>query len=92
MLRVKLQPHEGGPAVTSQATISPLEATDRLAIRELIDAYAHCADCHYAAMAPTDPAAKRNKLDDETVLGDGSHATRLWCCTVCRDGVIGEGG
>jgi ketosteroid isomerase-like protein len=33
-----------GPAVTSHATISPLEAADRLAIRELIDAYAHCAD------------------------------------------------
>jgi ketosteroid isomerase-like protein len=30
--------------VTSHATISPLEAADRLAIRELIDAYAHCAD------------------------------------------------
>jgi hypothetical protein len=29
---------------------------------------------------------------DETVLGDGSHATRLRCCTVCRDGVIGKGG
>src|SRR5260370_27444809 len=33
-----------GPAMTSHATISPLEAADRLAIRELIDAYAHCAD------------------------------------------------
>jgi ketosteroid isomerase-like protein len=30
--------------VTSHATISALEAADRLAIRELIDAYAHCAD------------------------------------------------
>jgi ketosteroid isomerase-like protein len=30
--------------VTSHATISPLETADRLAIRELIDAYAHCAD------------------------------------------------
>ncbi len=30
--------------MTSDATISPLEAADRLAIRELIDAYAHCAD------------------------------------------------
>jgi SnoaL-like domain len=26
------------------ATISPVEAADRLAIRELVDAYAHCAD------------------------------------------------
>jgi ketosteroid isomerase-like protein len=30
--------------MTCHATISPLEAADRLAIRELIDAYAHCAD------------------------------------------------
>ncbi len=30
--------------MTSHAAISPLEAADRLAIRELIDAYARCAD------------------------------------------------
>jgi ketosteroid isomerase-like protein len=30
--------------VTSRTGISPQEAADRLAIRELIDAYAHCAD------------------------------------------------
>src|SRR5216683_1318918 len=30
--------------MTSHATISSQEAADRLAIRELIDAYAHCAD------------------------------------------------
>jgi ketosteroid isomerase-like protein len=30
--------------VTSHISISPKEAADRLAIRELIDAYAHCAD------------------------------------------------
>jgi ketosteroid isomerase-like protein len=30
--------------MTSHTTISPLEAADRLAIRELVDAYAHCAD------------------------------------------------
>ena len=30
--------------MTSHATISPPEAADRLAIRELIDASAHCAD------------------------------------------------
>ena len=30
--------------MTSHTTISPQEAADRLAIRELIDAYAHCAD------------------------------------------------
>ena len=30
--------------MTSPATLSPEEAADRLAIRELVDAYAHCAD------------------------------------------------
>lgn len=30
--------------MTKHATISPNEAADRLAIRELIEAYAHCAD------------------------------------------------
>ncbi|MFE7802703.1 nuclear transport factor 2 family protein [Nocardia sp. NPDC057440] len=30
--------------MSSHSTISPTEAADRLAIRELIDAYAHCAD------------------------------------------------
>jgi ketosteroid isomerase-like protein len=30
--------------VTSTTAISPDEAADRLAIRELVDAYAHCAD------------------------------------------------
>jgi hypothetical protein len=30
--------------VSKHATISPEEAADRLAIRELVDAYAHCAD------------------------------------------------
>jgi len=30
--------------MASQATVSPVEAADRLAIRELFDAYAHCAD------------------------------------------------
>jgi hypothetical protein len=30
--------------MASHTTISPEEAADRLAIRELIDAYAHCAD------------------------------------------------
>ncbi|MEZ0109537.1 ketosteroid isomerase-like protein [Catenulispora sp. EB89] len=30
--------------MTSPATLSPAEAADRLAIRELVDAYAHCAD------------------------------------------------
>jgi ketosteroid isomerase-like protein len=31
-------------AMTMHGAISPEEAADRLAIRELIDAYAHCAD------------------------------------------------
>jgi ketosteroid isomerase-like protein len=30
--------------MATHATVSPREAGDRLAIRELIDAYAHCAD------------------------------------------------
>jgi len=30
--------------MSKHATISPSEATDRLAIRELVEAYAHCAD------------------------------------------------
>jgi hypothetical protein len=30
--------------MSNHATVSPSEATDRLAIRELIEAYAHCAD------------------------------------------------
>src|SRR6202035_2820838 len=33
-----------GPGMTPHTAISPQEAADRLAIRELIDAYAHCAD------------------------------------------------
>ena len=30
--------------MSSHASISPVEAADRLAIRELLEAYAHCAD------------------------------------------------
>ena len=30
--------------MTAHTTVSPAEAADRLAIRELFDAYAHCAD------------------------------------------------
>jgi hypothetical protein len=33
-----------GLGVTSQILLSPQQAADRLAIRELFDAYAHCAD------------------------------------------------
>jgi hypothetical protein len=32
------------PHMSQHATVSPTEAADRLAIRELIEAYAHCAD------------------------------------------------
>jgi ketosteroid isomerase-like protein len=30
--------------MSKHASISPTEAADRLAIRELVEAYAHCAD------------------------------------------------
>jgi hypothetical protein len=30
--------------MSKDTSISPTEATDRLAIRELVEAYAHCAD------------------------------------------------
>src|SRR6201982_2958956 len=32
------------PAMTKHLAVSPSEAADRLAIRELVEAYAHCAD------------------------------------------------
>jgi ketosteroid isomerase-like protein len=35
--------------MTSHPAISPQEAADRLAIRELVDAYAHCADTRDAS-------------------------------------------
>src|SRR5882724_1176813 len=35
---------QGGPIMSTHVTISPSEAADRLAIRELVEAYAHCAD------------------------------------------------
>jgi hypothetical protein len=34
----------GGRILSKQVSISPNEAADRLAIRELVEAYAHCAD------------------------------------------------
>ena len=34
--------------MSQHLTISPAEAADRLAIRELVEAYAHCADCRDA--------------------------------------------
>src|ERR1700730_4792420 len=35
--------------MSKHVSISPAEAADRLAIRELVDAYAHCADRRDAA-------------------------------------------
>jgi SnoaL-like domain len=35
---------EGALSMSQHVAISPTEAADRLAIRELIEAYAHCAD------------------------------------------------
>jgi SnoaL-like domain len=35
---------KGGQLMSKHATISPSEAADRLAIRELVEAYAHCAN------------------------------------------------
>ena len=34
--------------MSKHAKISPEEAADRLAVRELVEAYAHCADCRDA--------------------------------------------
>ena len=34
----------GDQFMSKHVTISPVEAADRLAIRELVEAYAHCAD------------------------------------------------
>ena len=36
--------HTGGVIMSKHIRISPEEAADRLAIRELVEAYAHCAD------------------------------------------------
>jgi hypothetical protein len=36
--------NQGNHVMMKHATISPNEAADRLAIRELIESYAHCAD------------------------------------------------
>jgi hypothetical protein len=35
---------KGGQLMSKHLTISPAEAADRLAMRELVEAYAHCAD------------------------------------------------
>jgi hypothetical protein len=42
--RLSVRNEQGDQLVTKHVTISPKEVADRLAIRELIEAYAHCAD------------------------------------------------
>src|SRR5579859_795467 len=44
MTRTRKQVEQGGQPVSKHISISPTEAADRLAIRELVEAYAHCAD------------------------------------------------
>jgi hypothetical protein len=56
--------------MASHTALTPTEAADRLAIRELFDAYAHCADRR-------DAAGQKALFTDETVFavhmdGDGS--------------------
>jgi hypothetical protein len=55
------------------AEVTPAEAADRLALRELFDAYAHCADCR-------DAEGQKALFTDDTVFavymhGEGSGAT-----------------
>ena len=45
--------------MTARLSISPEAAADRLAIRELIDAYAHCAD-RWRALSAASRHARRN--------------------------------
>jgi SnoaL-like domain len=44
MTLTREQVEQGGQPVSKDVSISPTEAADRLAIRELVEAYAHCAD------------------------------------------------
>src|SRR5882757_11506076 len=39
-----VRPNGGAQLMSKHVTISPSEAADRLAIRELVEAYAYCAD------------------------------------------------
>jgi SnoaL-like domain len=59
--------------MSSHSTLSPREAADRLAIRELFDAYAHCADRR-------DAEGQKALFTDDAVFavhmdGDGSEPT-----------------
>ena len=58
--------------MTAHAQLTPSEAADRLAIRELFDAYAHCADRR-------DAEGQKALFTDDTVFavymdGEGSEA------------------
>jgi hypothetical protein len=44
VLAVREQVEKGDELVSKHVSISPNEAADRLAIRELVETYAHCAD------------------------------------------------
>src|SRR6266404_3723566 len=63
--------NEGDQPMSRHVTISPGEAADRLAIRELIEAYAHCADRRDAKgqmslfTADTHQKAFRTRADDD---------------------------
>jgi HhH-GPD superfamily base excision DNA repair protein/SnoaL-like domain len=62
-----------GATVTDHAELSPTEAADRLALRELFDAYAHCADRR-------DAEGQKALFSDDTVFavymdGEGSEPT-----------------
>jgi hypothetical protein len=45
--------------MTFHSELTPSEAADRLAIRELFDAYAHCADRRDAEGSPTTSSPKK---------------------------------
>ncbi|MFF4434444.1 nuclear transport factor 2 family protein [Streptomyces sp. NPDC001513] len=53
--------------MSTHAPVTPAEAADRLALRELVDAYAHCAD-------------RRDAKGQSAVTLDGDHATGVTYC------------
>ena len=61
--------------MTTRTEITPTEQADRLAIRELVDAYAHCADRR-------DPDGQKSLFTDDThfvvyMNGQGSEPTQV---------------
>jgi hypothetical protein len=74
--------------MTSHAMISPQEAADRLAIRELIDAYAHCAD---RRDAKGQMALFMHFNGQSTVSLDGDRATGESYCLAHHLSVAGDG-